>query len=115
MNYAYDLYDALVAINVPGDRARTVVVALEQRMTSELVTKADLRIAVGELRGETAALEKALRSEIAAVEASLRAEIASLRAEMKNDILALENRLMHKMGGLMVALTGLLFVALKLA
>ena len=87
MNYAYDLYDAL-----------------EERMTSELVTKADLRIAVGELRGETAALEKALR-----------VEIASLRAEMKNDILALENRLMHKMGGLMVALTGLLFVALKLA
>lgn len=121
MNYAYDLYDALVAINVPGDRARTVVVALEERMTSELVTKADLRIAVGELRGETSALEKTLRSEIAAVEASLRAEIASLRAEMtalraemKHDILALENRLMHKMGGLMVALTGLLFVALKL-
>ena len=111
MNYAYDLYDALVAINVPSDRARTVVVALEERMTSELVTKADLRIAVGELRGETSALEKALRVEIA----TLRAEMTALRAEMKNDILALENRLMHKMGGLMVALTGLLFVALKLA
>ena len=62
-------------------------------MTSELVTKADLRTAVD----------------------GLCVEMTALRAEMKNDMLALENRLMQKMGGLMVALTGLLFVALKLA
>ena len=43
MNFAIAVYDALVAINVPSDKAKAVVTALEHDMTSELATKSDLR------------------------------------------------------------------------
>jgi hypothetical protein len=39
----YALYDALVSINVPNERARAVVDAMERDMFSQLATKADLR------------------------------------------------------------------------
>lgn len=43
MDFAISLYDALVAINVPADKAKAVVSALEHDMTNELATKDDLR------------------------------------------------------------------------
>jgi hypothetical protein len=39
----YSLYDALVSINVPNDKARAVVDAMERDMGTTLATKADLR------------------------------------------------------------------------
>ena len=42
MNYLYSLYDALVSINVPSDKARAVVDAMERDMGSTLATKQDL-------------------------------------------------------------------------
>ena len=47
MDVAISLYDALIAINVPADKAKAVVSALEHDMTNELATKGDLR-ALGE-------------------------------------------------------------------
>lgn len=41
---AIPLYDALVSINVPADKARAVVDALEHDMTSMLATKSDLAL-----------------------------------------------------------------------
>ena len=43
MQFAIAVYDALVAINVPADRAKAVVTALEHDMTAELGTKTDLK------------------------------------------------------------------------
>jgi hypothetical protein len=43
MNFAIALYDALVAIHVPTDKAKAVVSALEHDMTNELATKRDLQ------------------------------------------------------------------------
>ena len=43
MRFAIAVYDALIAINVPSDKAKAVVTALEHDMTSELATKSDLR------------------------------------------------------------------------
>jgi hypothetical protein len=43
MDFAISLYDALVAINVPADKAKAVVSALEHDMTTALATKDDLR------------------------------------------------------------------------
>ena len=42
MNFAISLYDALVAINVPADKAKAVVSALEHHMTTALATKDDI-------------------------------------------------------------------------
>ena len=39
MDYLYSLYDALVSINVPNDKARAVVDAMERDMGTTLATK----------------------------------------------------------------------------
>ncbi len=41
MDYLYSLYDALLSINVPGDKARAVVDAMERDMGTTLATKPD--------------------------------------------------------------------------
>jgi hypothetical protein len=43
MNYL-SLYDALVSLNVPGNKARAVVEAMEREMSATLATKADLEL-----------------------------------------------------------------------
>jgi hypothetical protein len=48
MESLYSLYDALVSINIPTDRARAVVDAVERDMLNQLATKADLQF-TGEL------------------------------------------------------------------
>ncbi len=42
VDYLYSLYDALVSINVPSDKARAVVDAMERDMGTTLATKQDL-------------------------------------------------------------------------
>ncbi len=42
MSYLYSLYDALVSINVPSDKVRAVVDAMERDMLTELASKSDL-------------------------------------------------------------------------
>ncbi len=42
MEVSYALYDALIGINVPSDKAREVAQALERDMTATIATKADL-------------------------------------------------------------------------
>lgn len=44
MDFAISLYDALIAINVPADKAKAVVGALEHDMTTALATKDDLKV-----------------------------------------------------------------------
>jgi hypothetical protein len=43
VDHLYSLYDALISINVPNDRARAVVDAMERDMSDKLATKADLK------------------------------------------------------------------------
>ncbi|AKX51377.1 hypothetical protein AKN92_07645 [Thiopseudomonas alkaliphila] len=54
MQTSFELYRALVSINVTEDRAKAVVVALEADMTNHLATKTDimeLKADINELRG----------------------------------------------------------------
>jgi hypothetical protein len=44
MENLYSLYDALISINVPPDRARAVIDAMERDMLSKLATKTDLQL-----------------------------------------------------------------------
>ena len=44
MGYAVELYDALIDINVPKDKASAVVNALEHAISATLATKADLAL-----------------------------------------------------------------------
>ena len=68
--YLYSLYDALVSIHVPNDKARAVVDAMERDMGTTIATKADLQMLRQELTSQISSL--ATRAEVLAVKAELR-------------------------------------------
>jgi hypothetical protein len=103
MNALYSLYDALVSINVPADKARAVVSAMEHDMTTLLATKADL--------SNTQLL---LKQELAAVRDSLQQEIGALRDSVKKDLELLQSSMTIRLGTIMVVSMGLLLGALRL-
>ncbi|MBX3703274.1 MAG: hypothetical protein KF822_05830 [Steroidobacteraceae bacterium] len=104
MDYLYTLYDALVSINVPSDKARAVVDAMERDMGTTLATKQDLRFLT-------------TREELLL----LKQDVAVLRREMENrfalqdqKIDTLELRLTVKLGSMMAVGFGLTIAALRL-
>jgi hypothetical protein len=77
-------YDALVSINVPNDKARAVVDAMERDMGTTLATKADLQL--------------------------LRLEIELVRKEM----VIVGTSITVRLGSILALGLGMLFAALKL-
>jgi predicted nucleic acid-binding Zn-ribbon protein len=136
MNALYSLYDALVSIEVPADKARAVVNAMEQDMTSLLATKSDLANTQSLLRQELVATRDSLKQEITAVRDSLKQEITAVRDSLKQEITSVRDSLKqeidsnrqileHKLellrssmtirlGSIQIVGMGLLFAALKL-
>lgn len=99
MNFLYSLYDALVSIDVPSDKARAVVDAMEQDMGTTLATKRDLAF-------HTSATKQDLSVETAAI----KHEFDLLR----RDIAALELRMTVKLGSMLFLGFGLMITALRL-
>ena len=64
MEHLYSLYDALISIQVPPDKARAVVNAMERDMTSQLATKSELRSELQVLRLEMTATRDLLSKDI---------------------------------------------------
>ena len=88
MDYLYSLYDALVSINVPNDKARALVDAMERDMGTTLATKTDLQIMRQEFRQEMALSRK--------------------------DLEILGTSITVRLGSLLVVGLGILFAALEL-
>ncbi len=88
MDYLDSLYAALVSINVPGDKARAVVDAMERDMGTTLATKTDLQI----------------------VKQELKQEIALVRKDME----LLHSSMTIRLGSMLFVGLGLLFAALRL-
>ncbi len=97
MDYLYSLYDALVSINVPNDRARAVVDAMERDMGTTIATKSDLQL----LR-----LDMATKSDVV----DLRHEVALVRKDLE----LLSTMMTVRLGSVLMLGLGLLFAALKL-
>ena len=108
MDYLYSLYDALVSINVPNDKARAVVDAMERDMGTTIATKTDLQMLRQELISSLASRDElvAARADIA----GLRQDNALVRKEME----LLSSRLVVQLGSMLVVGLSLLFAALKL-
>jgi hypothetical protein len=85
----YSLYDALVSINVPSDKARAVVDAMERDMATTIATKADLQV-----------LKQELKSELSLV---------------RKDMELLSTTMTVRLGSMLMLGLGLLFAALKLS
>jgi hypothetical protein len=92
VDYLYALYDALVSIHVPNDKARAVVDAMERDMATTIATKADLQI---------------LRSE-------LHQECTLIRKDMEIMATTITTNVIVRTGSMLVVAIGLLFAALKL-
>jgi hypothetical protein len=99
VDYLYSLYDALVSIQVPNDKARAVVDAMERDMATTIATKSDLKLLKQEL---TATINEGL--------GSVRQEIALVRKDFE----LLRTEMTVRLGSMVVAGCGLLFAALKL-
>jgi hypothetical protein len=99
VDYLYSLYDALVSINVPNDKARAVVDAMERDMATTIATKADLQLLRTELHQECALIRKDM-------------EIIAGRIDSRID--ALSTTMTLRLGSMLMVGIGLLFAALKL-
>ena len=133
VDYLYSLYDALVSIHVPNDKARAVVDAMERDMATTIATKSDLHLLkadLNSLRQELKSDLNLLRQELTAQISGLatREELLALRAEMREnyalvrkdtEILStrvemLSSTMTVRLGSMLMVGLGLLFAALKL-
>ena len=143
MDFLYSLYDALVSINVPNDKARAVVDAMERDMATHLATKVDLdalRFATKsdiellrhDMDAGFALLRKDLDVGLAAVRKDMDTGLATVRKDMdtglaavrkdmdaglalvRSDMDALASRIVIRLGALIVAVAGLLLGAIQL-
>ena len=87
MDYLYSLYDALVSINVPSEKARAVVDAMERDMGTTLATKQDLKL----LEHQLAGVRTELRQEIGSLRRDLAKDLQALRSDMAKDLQALRS------------------------
>jgi hypothetical protein len=99
MDYLYSLYDALVSINVPNDKARAVVDAMERDMGTTLATKSDLLL---------------LRQEIDNKFALLSRDIDSLRISTSKDLEALRLAMTVRLGSIVMVGVGVILAAIRL-
>lgn len=132
MDYLYSLYDALVSIDVPSDKARAVVDAMERDMGTTLATKTDLLLLEQKLDARCSAIEQrlettrdALQKEIGAMRDALQKEIGatrdtlqkdheSLRSSMQKDMELLRSAMTVRLGSMLMVGFTLLFAALEL-
>jgi hypothetical protein len=110
VEFLYSLYDALVSINVPNDKARAVVDAMERDMSTHLATKTDIDSHRLALKGDIDAVRKAMDSGIALARQEMKCEIALLRKDMD----AQTSRITIQLGSLIIVMTGLILTALQL-
>jgi hypothetical protein len=89
MNALYSLYDALISINVPTDKARAVVDAMERDMTTVLASKGDLATAQLLTKQEVTGLGVAMTQEFA----SVRQEISAVRDFAKQEFAAVRQEI----------------------
>ncbi len=114
VDFLYSLYDALVSIHVPNDRARAVVDAMERDMATHLATKPDLELLRAATQADFALLRQEMRTEFAAVRQEMRAEFAAVRREMRSELELMRSSMTIRLGSMLVVALSLLFAALKL-
>ena len=130
MDYLYSLYDALVSINVPNDKARAVVDAMERDMGTTIATKTDLQLLRQELiaslasrdelagvRTDLAALRQdhvLLRKDLEVLSAGFRKDLDVQSIGFHKDMEVLSTTMTVRLGSMLVVGLSVLFAALKL-
>ncbi len=91
MAYLYSLYDALVSISVPSDKARAVVDAMERDMGTTLATKQDLDLLRLATKQDIESLRQGMKQDIESLRQETRQECARVRQELAG----VESKLTH--------------------
>jgi len=86
VDYLYSLYDALVSIDVPNDKARAVVDAMERDMGTTIATKTDLQM-----------LQSATKADLQLLRQELKTDQQLLRQELKTDLQMLRQELISSL------------------
>jgi len=106
----YSLYDALVSINVPSDKARAVVDAMERDMGTKLATKQDLLLIRQEIENRYTLLWR----EIDSLRGEVGKDLQSLRSDVSKDLEALRLSMTLRLGSMLFIGFGLTLAALRL-
>jgi len=117
VTYLYSLYDALVSIAVPSDKARAVVDAMERDMGNTLATKQDLLLMKQDfllVKQDISSVRQELRQEIQLVRQELESgfklvdqRLDSLRSDLSRDLAAQRQSIIVQLGSVIVACFGL--------
>ena len=82
VDYLYSLYDALVSIDVPNDKARAVVDAMERDMGTTIATKSDLQILQGATKADLQTMQNATKAELQMLRQEFKTNLQMLRQEL---------------------------------
>jgi hypothetical protein len=108
------LYDALVSINVPTQKALAVVESMERDMLAQLATRSDVEHAQLLMRADFDAFRKEIRGEMDGLRKEVKVEIDGLRKEFKADMALLQSTMTVRLGSMLMVGFSLMFAALKL-
>lgn len=97
MDYLYSLYDLLISINVPNDKARAVVDAMERDMATTIATKSDLQLLQQATRADLRLLRQETRADLQQLRQETRADLQQLRQDTRSDLQLLRQELMSAM------------------
>jgi hypothetical protein len=86
MSVVYSLYDALVSIKVPDEKAKAVIDAMEREMMNKLATKADLEHLQLTTKADLEHLQAATRADLEHLQVATRADLEHLRLTTKADL-----------------------------
>jgi uncharacterized protein involved in exopolysaccharide biosynthesis len=105
--------------NVSQLATRTELQSTEKALRGEIQAvetslRGEIQAVETSLRGEIQAVEKALRGEIQVVEKNVKTDIKNLDHNIRQELLLLEQRMVIKLGGMMVLSLGLLTTLVKL-
>ena len=97
VDYLYSLYDALVSIDVPNDKARAVVDAMERDMGTTIATKTDLQILQVATKADLQTMQNATKAELQMLRQEFKTGLQMLRQELKTDLQMLRQELISSL------------------
>ncbi len=97
VDYLYSLYAALVSIDVPNDKARAVVDAMERDMGTTIATKTDLQILQVATKADLQTMQNATKAELQMLRQEFKTGLQMLRQELKTDLQMLRQELISSL------------------
>jgi hypothetical protein len=97
VDYLFSLYDLLVSINVPNDKARAVVDAMERDMATTIATKPDLQLLQQATRADLRLLRQETSADLQQLRQETRADLQQLRQDTRADLQLLRQELLSAM------------------